>query len=111
MAPPSLPIIDIRQFSHSFQVSEAEKAAKEAEEALTEALKKEEVARGEKLAAELSAWELEGKIDPLKSELNHYLETANTLKTEVKGSMCYFIVYVKYCSTLWSLFSYFNVCR
>lgn len=94
MTPPSLPLRNIKQVSHLFQVSEAEKAAKAAEEALTEALKKEEVARGEKLAAELSAWELEGKIDPLKSELNHYLETANTLKTEVKANICYFFVNV-----------------
>lgn len=57
-----------------------------AEAAAAEASRREEEAKGEKLAAELSAWELEGKIDPLKSELSHYLEAADVLKTEVRGA-------------------------
>ncbi|XP_045124569.1 golgin subfamily A member 6-like protein 22 [Portunus trituberculatus] len=58
------------------------KKAQLAEKRAEEASRREEAARGEKLAAELNAWEMEGKIDPLKDELSHYLEAANTLKTE-----------------------------
>lgn len=56
-----------------------------AETAAAEANRREEEAKGEKLTAELNAWELEGKIDPLKNELSHYLEAADVLKKEVRG--------------------------
>lgn len=56
---------------------------KAAEEAVKEAQEKEEKARGEKLAAELSAWEIEGTIDSFKNEAVQAQQKADVLNVQV----------------------------
>ncbi|KAK8732185.1 hypothetical protein OTU49_007224 [Cherax quadricarinatus] len=69
------------------QVIEAETRVKVAEEEKLEAQNKEDAARGERLAAEVSKWELEGKNDTLKADIAQHLETINSLKYEIEVLM------------------------
>ncbi|XP_071536373.1 uncharacterized protein [Panulirus ornatus] len=67
------------------QISEAERRAKVAEDIASEAQKNEEMAHGEKLAAELFSWELEGTIDSLKAEAVQHHEVTDALKSEIEA--------------------------
>lgn len=64
---------------------------KAAEEAKKEAQEKEEKARGEKLAAELSVWEIEGKIDSFKDEAAQAQQKADVLNVQVHYYYYYFL--------------------